>query len=104
MDTWYIDSWQHLMGALDDVLDDVRSNAASLRESHPGIDRLLSTAEEQRAAAEVALRELCHQTKGACRGARRTAAGTGGIRDATAGRDKLAGPAGSRGVVRSSPP
>ena len=34
MDTWYIDNWQHLMGALDTVLDDARSNAAAIPGSH----------------------------------------------------------------------
>lgn len=58
MDTWYIDSWQHLMGALDAVLDDARSNAAALTEPHPAIDRLLSAAAAQRAAAAAELREL----------------------------------------------
>jgi hypothetical protein len=58
MDTWYIDSWQHLMGALDSVLDDARGNAATIPDAHGAIDALLSRAEQQRSAAEAALREL----------------------------------------------
>jgi chromosome segregation ATPase len=58
MDRWYIDNWQHLMGALDTVLDDARSNAATIPGSHTRIDELLSRAERQRSAAEAALREL----------------------------------------------
>ncbi len=58
MDTWYIDNWQHLMGALDTVLDDARSNAAAIPGSHAAIDELLSKAARQRSAAEAALREL----------------------------------------------
>ena len=51
-------SWQHLMGPLDTVLDDARSNAATIRDSHGAIDALLSRAEQQRSAAEAALREF----------------------------------------------
>ena len=58
MDTWYIDNWQHLMGALDTVLDDARSNAAAIPGPHAAIDALLSKAARQRSVAEPALREL----------------------------------------------
>jgi chromosome segregation ATPase len=58
MDSWYIDSWRHLMGSLDDALTDARNNAASLRDAREGIEQLLTRAEAQRAAAETALHEL----------------------------------------------
>ena len=58
MDTWYIDTWQHLMGSLDAVLDDARGNAATIRESHAAIEDLLGRAEQERAAAEAALHDL----------------------------------------------
>ena len=51
-------SWQHLMGSLDVVLEDARANAASLQQSHAAIDALLSQAEHERNAAEAALHEL----------------------------------------------
>ena len=58
MDSWYIDTWQHIMGSLDAVLEDARSNAASLRQSHTDIERLLAKAERERERADAALREL----------------------------------------------
>ena len=58
MDRWYIDSWQHLMGALDTVLDDARANAATLQDTNAEIGGLLSKAEAERAAAVAALKEL----------------------------------------------
>lgn len=58
MDSWYIDTWQHIMGSLDSVLDDARGNAASLRQSHTDIDRLLQRAEHECEQADAALREL----------------------------------------------
>ncbi|HSH81080.1 MAG TPA: hypothetical protein VLA19_21310 [Herpetosiphonaceae bacterium] len=51
-------SWQHLMGALDAVLEDARGNAASLGEAHGSIDALLARAEQEREAASAALHEL----------------------------------------------
>ena len=51
-------SWQHLMGSLDAVLDDARGNAATLHEVHRSIDQLMVEAEQERQAAAVALREL----------------------------------------------
>ena len=54
-------SWQHLMGSLDTMLDDARANAATLTESRPAIDELLARAEVQHQAAETALRELAAQ-------------------------------------------
>ena len=59
--TFFKDSWQHLMGALDTVLEDIRTNAATLRHSHEDIDALLRQAEDNRAAATSALRELAQQ-------------------------------------------
>ena len=54
-------SWQHLMGSLDTMLDDARANAGTLAESSPAIAGLLARAEAQRQAAETALRELMAQ-------------------------------------------
>ena len=51
-------SWQHLMGALDTVLEDARANAASLGETHGSLDELLSRAEREREGASAALHEL----------------------------------------------
>ncbi len=51
-------SWQHLMGALDAVLEDARGNAASLGEAHGSIDHLLARAEQEREAASAAMHEL----------------------------------------------
>ncbi len=51
-------SWQHLMGALEAVLEDARGNAATIRQAHEGIDRRLAQAEEQCADAKAALRQL----------------------------------------------
>ena len=51
-------SWEHLMGSLDKMLDDVRSNAAMLRHSDAAVENLLAEAEQKRSAAEAALQEL----------------------------------------------
>ncbi len=61
-DTFFFQqSWQHLMGSLDTMLDDARANAATLTESRAAINELLARAEAQRASAEGALREFVAQ-------------------------------------------
>lgn len=52
---WFIDNWQHLIGALDDMLADVRSNAASLEDATGKVGELLQQAETERSAAEATL-------------------------------------------------
>ena len=54
-------SWQHLMGSLDAMLEDARANAATLTQPQAAVDELLSRAAVQREAAWVALRELVAQ-------------------------------------------
>ena len=51
-------SWQHLMGALDRMLEDAQGNAATLTQPEGEIARLLARAEQERAACEEMLREL----------------------------------------------
>lgn len=51
-------SWQHLMGALDAVLEDARANTAALTQSQQTVDALVSKAERERAGAEAALHAL----------------------------------------------
>lgn len=63
MDSWYIDTWQHIMGSLDAVLDDARSNAASIQQSNAAIEQLLARAAEDRAAADSALRALAEKRR-----------------------------------------
>lgn len=57
---WFRDSWMHLMGDIDALLGDVRSNAAELDRTH-AIHVLLDQAEYQRAAAEAALHHFAAQ-------------------------------------------
>ncbi len=54
---WFRDSWMHSMGDIDELLADVRSNAAELDDKST-IYTLLDQAEFQRAAAEAALHNL----------------------------------------------
>ena len=51
-------SWQHLMGALDRMLDDAQGNAATLTRPEGEIGQLLARAGQERAACEEMLREL----------------------------------------------
>ncbi len=55
---WFIDSWQHLMGALDEMLADARGNAASLEGATGKVDELLRQAEAERSATEATLRDF----------------------------------------------
>ncbi len=55
---WFIDNWQHLMGALDTMLADARGNAASLEGATGKVGELLQQAETERSAAEATLRDL----------------------------------------------
>ena len=55
---FFQNSWQHLMGPLDAILDDARRNAAALPQPNASIASLLARAEQERAAAEEALRDL----------------------------------------------
>lgn len=63
VDSWYIENWQHLMGALDAALEDARGNAALLRERPAEIDALLARAEQERAAAETVLHDLAERRR-----------------------------------------
>ena len=62
-DLFFQNTWQHLMGSLDAVLDDARGNAATIRESHAAIEGLLGRAEQERAAAETALHDLADRRR-----------------------------------------
>jgi hypothetical protein len=53
-DTRFRDDWLHLMGDMDELLRDVRNNAAELADDGP-VRLLLTRAEHQRTAAEAAL-------------------------------------------------
>ena len=55
---WFIDNWQHLMGALDNMLADARGNAASLEGATSQVGELLQQAETERFAAEATLRQF----------------------------------------------
>jgi hypothetical protein len=63
VDSWYVENWQHLMGALDAALEDARGNAALLRERPPEIDALLARAEQERAEAETILHDLAEKRR-----------------------------------------
>ncbi len=52
---WFIDNWQHVMGSLDEMLNDARGNTASIEGSAGKVGELLKQAEGERAAAEAAL-------------------------------------------------
>ena len=53
-DTRFRDDWLHLMGDIDQLLGDVRNNAAELADDGP-VRLLLTRAEHQRTAANAAL-------------------------------------------------
>lgn len=53
-DTWFRDAWIHLMGDTDQLLADVRNNAAELADRQ-ALQSLLQRAEHQRTETEAAL-------------------------------------------------
>lgn len=53
---WFIDTWQHLMGALDNILADARGNASSLEGAADKVGQLLQQAEAERSTAEETFR------------------------------------------------
>ena len=56
-------SWQHLMGSLDAILEDAQANAATLTQSRAAIGGLLSRATVQREAAVAALHTVIARRK-----------------------------------------
>ena len=56
--TGYQQSWLHLMGSLDELLEEARGNGASLEQTGPVLERLLGQAEHERAATERAFRDF----------------------------------------------
>jgi hypothetical protein len=59
--TFYQQSWLHLMGALDDILAEARSNGADLQPTEPDIARLLDEAAHQHSVVETAFRDFMGQ-------------------------------------------
>jgi hypothetical protein len=59
-DTWFTDSWTHLMGNTDALLADIRGNIGEFDDAS-AFQRLLQQAEQQRAAAEATLRTFGEQ-------------------------------------------
>jgi uncharacterized protein CbrC (UPF0167 family) len=59
-DTWFRESWMHLMGDVDQLLGDVQRNAGEL-DSDDSMQALIMEAEQQRSAAEAALRAFHEQ-------------------------------------------
>lgn len=58
-DQWLTENWAQIMGGADELLDDVRHNAAEV--DNETIAALLQQAEQQRAATEEALRAFGNQ-------------------------------------------
>ena len=59
--TLYQQSWLHLMGPLDEILAEARTNGVALDEAEPAITRLLEEAAQQRVALESAFRDMMEQ-------------------------------------------